>query len=175
MVGKYVVNGLSSHDQRSNDVIDPQQFFLRGSDAGTRLFQLGEIICVSLCRGVVSVLFLTGFLLGTAGTHIGRFVEQFTVAGNITITQLCAVSLRAELAAGKTAMSRMLWTNSVFQTGKEVDTIIVRIVVELAGEHSVLMYFSGDGGAGTTELLGNLRKGKIFVEHAFNDAAFRKR
>lgn len=142
MVGKYVVNGLSSHDQRSNDVIDPQQFFLRGSNAGTRLFQLGEIICVSLCRSVVSVLFLTGFLLGTAGTHIGRFVEQFTVAGNITITQLCAVSLRAELAAGKTAVSRMLWTNSVFQAGEEVDTIIVRVVVKLAGEDSAFMNLS---------------------------------
>ena len=88
------------------------------------------------------MLFLTGFLLGTAGTHIGRFVEQFTVAGHITITQLCAVSLRAELAAGKTAVSRMLWTNSIFQAGEEVDTIIVRVVVKLAGEDSAFMNLS---------------------------------
>lgn len=175
MVHKDVVDGLPSHDQRSNNVIDSDQILLGCSDARSGFLPLGQIICVSFCCGVVCVFFFTGFLFGTAGTYIGRFVKQLAVAGNVPITQSCTVGIRAEFTACKAPVSRMLWTNSVFQTGKEVDTIIVRIVVELAGEHSVLMYFSGDGGAGTTELLGNLRKGKIFVEHAFNDAAFRKR
>jgi hypothetical protein len=36
----------------------------------------------------------------------------------------------------------MLWTNSVFQAGEEVDTIIVRVVVKLAGEDSAFMNLS---------------------------------
>ena len=175
MSNEDLVDGLPSHDQRSNNVIDPDQFFLRCSDAGTGFFPLRQIIRMSFGRCVVGVLFLAGFLLRTTGAYIGRLVQQFAVTGNIPVTQLSAVSLGTKLTARKTAVSRMFRTDCVFQTGKEVDTIIVRVVVELAGEHSVLMYFSGDGGAGTTELLGNLRKGKIFVEHAFNDAAFRKR
>lgn len=142
---KDVVDGLPSHDQRSNNVIDPNQFFLGCSDAGTGFFPIGKIIRMSFGCCVVSVLFLAGFLLRTAGAHIWWLVKQLTVAGNITVTQLCAVSLRAELAAGKTAVGRMLGTDSIFQAGKEVDTVIVGKVVELAGEDTVFMHLSGNG------------------------------
>lgn len=142
---KDVVDGLTSHNQRSNDVIDPKQFFFGCSDAGTGFLPLGKIIRVSFGRCVVSVLFLAGFLLRTSGTYIGRLIQQLTVTGNIAITQLSTVSLGAELAAGKTAVSRMLGTDSIFKTREEVDTVIVRKVVELTGEDSMLMYLSGDG------------------------------
>ena len=140
-----MVDGLASHDQRSNNVIDPDQLLLGCSDAGTSFFPLGKIIRVSFCCCVVGVLFLAGFLLRTTGAYIGRLVQQLTVAGNIPVTQLCAVSLGTELAARKTAVSRMFRTNRVFQTREEVDTVVARVVVELAGKYSVPMYFSGNG------------------------------
>ena len=141
---KDVVDGLTSHNQRINDVIDPKQFFFGCSDAGTGFLPLGKIIRVSFGRCVVSVLFLAEFLLRTSGTHIGRLIQQLAVTGNIPITQLSAVSLGAELAACKATVSRVLWTNCVFQTREKVDAVIVRVVVELAREDTMLMYLSGD-------------------------------
>lgn len=144
MVHKDVVDGLPSHDQRSNNVIDPDQILLGCSDARSGFLPLGQIIRVSSGCGVVGMFFLTGFLFRTACTHIRRLVQQFAVAGNVPITQLCAVSLGAELAACKATVSRVLWTNCVFQTREKVDAVIVRVVVELAGEDTMLVYLSGD-------------------------------
>ena len=145
MVHKDVVDGLPSHDQRSNNVIDPDQILLGCSDARSGFLPLGQIIRVSSGCGVVGMFFLTGFLFRTACTHIRRLVQQFAVAGNVPITQLCAVGFGAELAACKTAVSRMLRTDRVFKTGEEVNTVVVRVVVELAGKHPVLVYLSGYG------------------------------
>ena len=145
MVHKDVVDGLPSHNQRSNNVIDPDQILLGCSDARSGFLPLGQIIRVSSGCGVVGVFFLTGFLFRAACTHIRRLVQQFAVIGNVPITQLGAVGLGAELAACKTAVSRMFRTNRVFQTREKVDAVIVRVVVKLAGEDTMLMYLSGNG------------------------------
>ena len=140
-----MVDGLTSHDQRSNNVIDPDQFFLRCSDAGTGFFPLRQIIRMSFGRCVVGVLFLAGFLLRTTGAYIGRLVQQFAVTGNIPVTQLSAVSLGTKLTARKTAVSRMFRTDCVFQTGEEVNTVVVRIIVKFPGKDTMLVHLSGDG------------------------------